>query len=185
MSLIHELRTEARSRGQPGPLVIGLSKTGKVVEHAAAIDHVLQSADGGQTKRSGTWLLPISDQYRYRYIQPAAFGREKNFGSETYYGQTFILRTSAGKVFDLCLAYPFPSKEANSGRPFSELKMDLAAYDDDLDRAISLVELMQMDLYENALIAVHLAHKYSSIAHSPGGRSLDQFVRQVIRPRQQ
>jgi hypothetical protein len=185
MSLIHELKTDARSRGQPGPLVIGLSKTGKIVEHASAIDQVLQSADGGQTKRHGTWLLPISDHYRYRYIQPAALGREKNFGSETYYGQSFILRTSVGKVFDVCLAYPFSSKEVDGrGRPFSELKMDLTAYGDDIARAVSLIELMQMDLYENALIAIHLAHKYASIAHSPGGRSLDQFVRQVIRPNQ-
>jgi hypothetical protein len=164
-------------------LVVGLSKTGKVVEHAQAIEHVLQSADRGQTKRPGTWLLPVSDEYRYRYIQPAAVARDKNFGSETYYGQTFLLRTAAGKVFDTCIAYPFPSKEAIGGRPFGQAKMDLSAYGDDIARAVSLIELMQMDLYENSLIAVHLAHKYSSIAHSPGGRSLDHFVRQVIRPR--
>jgi hypothetical protein len=183
MSLIDDLRRDARERNQPGPLVVGLSKTGKVTEHAQAIDHILQSADGGVTRRDGTWLLPVSDEYRYRYIQPAVAARDKNFGSETYYGQTFILRTTSGKVFDLCLAYPFPSKEAVGGRPFREAKMDLTAYGESLDRAVSLVELMQMDLYENSLIAVHLAHKYSSIAHSPGGRSLDNFVRQVVRPR--
>lgn len=182
MSLIHDLRSESNRRNKPGPLVVGLCKTGKVVEHANAIEHILQSSDGGQTRREGTWLLPVSDEYRYKYIQPAAVARDKNFGSETYYGQTFILRTALGKIFDLCLAYPFANKEAVEGRPFREAKMDLAAYGDTIDRAISLIELMQMDLFENSLIAVHLAHKYSSIAHSPGGRSLDQFVRQVVRP---
>lgn len=46
---------------------------------------------------------------------------------------------------------------------------------------VSLIEMMQTDLFTNALIPVHLAHRYASIAHSPGGRSLDAFVREALR----
>ncbi len=58
--------------------------------------------------------------------------------------------------------------------------MDLKYYGDDLSRMLSLVEMMQTDLFENALIPVHLAHRYASIAHSPAGRSLDAFVREAL-----
>ena len=47
------------AHGMPGPLVVGISKTGKVVEHASIIDHMLQLQEDGQTKRTGTWLLPV------------------------------------------------------------------------------------------------------------------------------
>ena len=183
MQLLDEIRRDCRRHGMPGPLVIGLSKTGKIVEHASLIDHVLQSADGGKTRREGTWVLPVEDDYRYRLIQPAVSSRSSNHGDDTYYGQCFIVRTSEGKVFDMCLAYPFASKETVDGVAFQNRKAKPEHYGDDLARAASLVEMMQTDLFENALIAVHLAHKYSSIAHSPAGRSLDHFVRQVVRKR--
>jgi len=183
MHLLDEVRRDCRRHGMPGPLVIGVSKTGKVVEHATLIDHVLQREDYGQTRRVGTWLLPIEDDYRYQLIQPAASSRLSNHGDDTYYGQSFIVRTSEGKVFDMCLAYPFPNKDTIDGVAFQQRKAVIAHYGDDIARAVSLIELMQTDLFDNALIAVHLAHKYSSIAHSPAGRSLDHFVRQVVRRR--
>ena len=126
----------------------------------------------------------MDDDYRYNLIQPALRSKSDNFGDEAYYGQTFIVRTAQGKVFDLCLAYPFANKLPVDGIPFRERKVVCDHYGDDLARAVSLIEMMQTDLFDDALIAVHLAHKYASIAHSPAGRSLDQFVREVIQRRQ-
>ena len=172
MALLDEIRVDCRRNGMPGPLVIGVSKTGKVVEHATLVDHLLQSNDGGQTRRKGTWLLPIEDDYRYEVIEPAARSCASNFGDDTYYGQSFILRTGEGKVFDMCLAYPFPTKAIVGGVAFQQRKIELSNYGDDLARAVSLVEMMQTDLFDDALIAVHLAHKYSllpiprPVAHS-------------------
>ena len=104
-----------------------------------------------------------------------------NFGKDTYYGQTFIVRTSKSKIFDVTLAYPFERKTDIDGKPFRDAKVDLKYYGDDLDRMLSLIEMMQTDLFQNALIPVHLAHRYASIAHSPAGRSLDAFVREALR----
>lgn len=183
MSVLHDIRTAAQARGKPGPLVVGLSKTGKIVEHAKLIERYLQYSDDGVTPRAGTWILPVDDTYRQGFVQPSSLPRGRNFGDDTYYGQNFILRTSQAKVFDVCIAYPFANKNQSDGREFSEMKVDLSMYGDAIDRAISLIEMMQMDLYENSMIAVHLAHRYASIAHSPSGRSLDQFVREIIRPK--
>lgn len=183
MSVLHDIRVSAQSRGQPGPLVIGLSKTGKIVEHAVLIERYLRFMDDGVTPRAGTWILPVDDDYRQSFVQPSGLPSGRNFGDDTYYGQNFIVRTSTGKTFDACVAYPFPNKNKVEGRDFRELKVDIEAYGDLIGRAVSLIEMMQMDLYDNSMIAVHLAHKYASIAHSPSGRSLDQFVREIIKPR--
>jgi hypothetical protein len=179
MSLLHEVRTECRQKGMSGPLVLGVCKTGKVVEHARLIERILHF-EADDTPRKGTFLLPIGDDYRYSLVQPADTEHSENFGKDTYYGQTFIVRTSKGKVFDVTLAYPFERKTDVNGKAFRDAKVDLVNYGDDLNRMLSLVEMMQTDLFENALIPVHLAHRYASIAHSPAGRSLDAFVREAL-----
>ncbi|MBJ6124817.1 hypothetical protein [Microvirga splendida] len=180
MSLLDEVRTDCRSKGLNGPLVIGVSKTGKVVEHATMIERILQCNPDG-TEREGTFLLPIDDDYRYSIIEANVTNNPNNFGDETYYGQTFIVRTSRGKIFDVTLAYPFARKADVDGVAFREAKMDLKHYGADLSRMISLIEMMQTDLFANALIPIHLAHRYASIAHAPGGRSLDAFVRDALK----
>lgn len=181
MSLLDEVRKDCRSRGMSGPLVIGVSKTGKIVEHASLIQRLLHFTEDDRP-RQGTWLLPIDDSYRYSLIEPNLTSHPDNFGKDTYYGQSFIVRTSRGKVFDVTLAYPFARKEERiDGVPFRDAKMDLTHYGDDVDRMVSLVEMMQTDLFTNALIPIHLAHRYASIAHSPGGRSLDAFVREALK----
>lgn len=179
LSLLHEVRNDCRSRGMRGPLVIGVSKTGKVMEHANLIREILDYNEDG-TKREGAVFLPIDDDYRKTFIEPNRVSTTDNFGDETYYGQHFIVRTARGKVFDVTLAYPFASKEPVDGKPFREEKVNLQHYGDDISQMLSLIEMMQTDLYSDALIPVHLAHRYASIAHSPGGRSLDKFVRDAL-----
>jgi hypothetical protein len=179
MSLLHEVRADCRQIGMPGPLVIGVCKTGKVVEHAHQIERILQYQPDDKP-RAGTFLLPVDDEYRYSLIQPSETDHSDNFGKDTYYGQTFIVRTSKAKIFDITLAYPFERKTDVEGQPFREAKVNLTHYKGDLDRMLSLVEMMQTDLFQNALIPIHLAHRYASIAHSPAGRSLDAFVREAL-----
>ncbi len=81
MALVHEVKADCRRRGLPGPLVIGISKTGKIVEHAQLIGHVLAR----RSKR--TLILPVDDAYRYQMIEPATFQKTGNFSDETYYGE--------------------------------------------------------------------------------------------------
>jgi hypothetical protein len=65
------------------------------------------------------------------------------------------VRTSKAKVFDITLAYPFERKTDIEGQPFREAKVNLKHYAGDLDRMLSLVEMMQTDLFQNALIPIH------------------------------
>lgn len=179
LSLLAEVREDCRKRGARGPVVLGVSKTGKVVEHANLIRDIINFEEDG-TQRKNAMLLPIDDGYRKRFVEPNIISDSANFGDETYYGQHFLVRTRRGKVFDVTLAYPFSSKEAVAGRPFSEAKVDLRHYGDDIAQMLSVIDMMQTDLFADALIPVHLAHRYASIAHSPGGKSLDKFVREAL-----
>ncbi|MDX3927850.1 MAG: hypothetical protein QHC90_18820 [Shinella sp.] len=183
MSLLHDIRKKCRDRDMRGPVVMGISKTGKVVEHAQLIENLV-SRDADNNAAGGTFVLPVSDDYRTAFIEPDKMETGKNFGDETYYGQTFIVRTSRNKLFDVTLAYPFSNKSSVNGVPFRDAKVDLANYGDDISHMVSIIEMMQTDLFQNALIPVHLAHRYASIAHSPGGKSLDRFIREVLASKQ-
>ncbi|MBW0159695.1 hypothetical protein [Sedimentimonas flavescens] len=169
MKMIHRVRS--RARGVP-PLVIGVAKTGRVVEHGKLIQPLLME----RFPRGRTVLLPISDAYRYRYIDFGAKNPESNFGNDTHYGQAFIVRSANDRIFELNIAYPFPTKSGD----FQAMKIDLAAYGIDIGRAIGVLELFETELYEDANIVQHLAHRCASISHRPAGRTLDMFVRSII-----
>jgi len=50
----------------------------------------------------------VTDEFREQYIGSA---KSKNgFGSESYYGQDFYVKTHSGKLFVLSLPYPFQAK---------------------------------------------------------------------------
>lgn len=169
MKLIHEVR--AKVGGIP-PIVMGVTKTGRVVDHGKLIQPFLRE----RFDKGRTLLLPISDEYRYNYIDLGAKNPESNFGADTHYGQAFLVRSSADKIFELNVAYPFAEK----GEGFQNRKVDLSEYGDTIYRALGVLEMFQTELYEDANIAQHLAHRCASIAHRPAGRTLDMFVRQII-----
>ncbi|MEM7515327.1 MAG: hypothetical protein AAF368_00185 [Planctomycetota bacterium] len=169
MKMLHDLRTrrpEAKLR------VVGVAKTGRVVEHGHELAEILQ----GERYRDCCLVLPISDEYRYRYIDYGAKDPSKNHGAETYYGQPFLVRGTNGAIYELHVAYPF----ARKGAGFQQAKMDLDHYEGVMMEAISLLELFGTPLWENANIVQHLAHKTASIAERPAGRTLDAFIRSVL-----
>lgn len=171
MKMLHELRV-----ARPGAKlrVLGVAKTGRVVEHGHELAEILQD----ERYRERCLVLPISDAYRYRYIDYGAKDPAKNHGAETYYGQPFLVRSTNGAIYELHVAYPFERKASG----FQQAKMDLDRYDPILMEAISQLELFGTPLWENANIVQHLAHKTASIAERPAGRTLDAFIRSVLTP---
>ncbi|WP_128254780.1 hypothetical protein [Falsirhodobacter deserti] len=169
MKMINDVRS--RVVGLP-PLVMGVTKSGRVVEHGKLIQPLLLE----HFPRGRTVLIPVSDEYRYRYIDFGAKNPEKNFGNDTYYGQSFLVRSVSDRIFELNIAYPFAEK----GAGFQDRKVDLSAYGADIGRAIGVVELFETELYADANIVQHLAHRCASISHRPAGRTLDMFVRSII-----
>lgn len=165
--LIFRVNERLALMGLQPMLVLGLQKTGGVMDHALLLERFLPD---------GVFRV-IDDDYRNQYItggdSPAA-----NFGNETYYGQDFLFKTERGRIFNFAIPYPFPDKShGGGGRAFSAAKVDLARYGALIARACDLIRHFEMDLYDNALVPVALAHRHASISLVPGGKVLDLLVR--------
>lgn len=166
-ALIYRVNTRLAEMGLQPMLVLGLQKTGGVMDHALLLERFLP--DGV--------LRVIDDDYRNVYItggdSPAA-----NFGNETYYGQDFLFKTEAGRIFNFAIPYPFQDKTfGGGGRAFAKAKVELARYGTLIERACDLIRHFEMDLYDNSLVPVALAHRHASISLVPGGKVLDLLVR--------
>ena len=140
------------------PLIIGLQKGGYLVEYMQLLNRYIPN----------NRLFSITDDFRYNYlgIERSANG----FGSETYYGHDFAVKTRSGKLFIFGLPYPFVSKRASNN--FREEKANIDRYEE-LSRALSLITQVETDLYRDAVVPIALAHRYTAISLRPGGRVLD------------
>ncbi len=158
---LFEINTQLSSIAQPPLVIIGLQKTGQVVDHVNLVERFLPK----------NRIFAITDEYRYQYILPSRDPAQNGFGYETYYGQDFIYKTSTGRVFVFALPYPFGTKDETIV-DFQKAKTELGRYPQ-LARALALVTEFESDLYENAVVPIALAHRYTAISLSPGGRVLD------------
>lgn len=169
--LIHRINTELSRRGLRNMLILGLQKTGGLMDHAKLIERHI---------RAGT-LRVIDDQYRNDYItgadSPAA-----NFGNETYYGQDFLFKTERGRIFNFAIPYPFANKAfEGGGQAFAKAKVELGRYGHLIRQACDLIRHFEMDLYDSAIVPVALAHRHASISLVPGGKVLDLMVRGALK----
>jgi hypothetical protein len=169
MRYIHEVNHQLQSTGYSPMLVIGLQKTGQVIDHCSVIDRYIP------TNR----IFAIQDDYRYTYIIPGRDPSESGFGSETYYGQDFIFKTLSGRIFVFALPFPFSSK-SEVGTDFSKAKVDLGNYPE-LPTALALIKHFELDLYENSVVPIALAHRYTAISLKPGGRVLDLLTKKALK----
>jgi hypothetical protein len=155
MAVLFDAQAQLQARGLPAFVVIGLQKTGQVVEHAMSLDRVLPPGR----------FAPLSDDYRGTYIAQRPEGWEKTFGHETYYGQDFIFKTDTGQIFVFALPYPMRSKEPLNH--FRTAKAEAQRYGE-LEKALHLIRHFELDLYQNSVIPIALAHRHASISLVPG-----------------
>lgn len=153
----------------PGVIMIGLQKTGQVADYVALVDRYI----------APNRIFAITDDYRFRYIRAGGDKLGFGFGDETYYGQDFIYKTPSGRVFICALPYPFDSKRIPTEGDFIQAKTEIARYKQ-LPRALSLINEFECDLYENAVVPIALAHRYTAISLAPGGQVLDLLSKHAI-----
>jgi hypothetical protein len=169
MIFLQEINSKLIRKNQQPMLVIGLQKTGQVVDHINLINRFIPN----------NRLFAIDDDYRYKYILSGREPSSSGFGSETYYGQDFIYKTSSGRTFVFSLPYPYDSKD-NRGIHFPSEKIKWENYPQ-LAQAIQLISHLESDLYKNAVIPIALAHRYTAISLQPGGQVLDLITRRSLR----
>lgn len=165
MSLINDANLKMATLGYEPLLIVGLQKTGSVMDHARLLEKFLPNGV----------IKIIDDSYRQTYIT-GTDTVSTNFGNETYYGQDFLFKTERGRIFNFALPYPFPDKGANGG-DFATRKVIGSNYGTLIKRACDLIRYFELDLYDNAIVPVALAHRHASISLVPGGKVLDLIAR--------
>ena len=170
MIFLQEVNRKLAKHYQLPLTVIGLQKTGQVVDHVNLIDRYIPN----------NRLLAIDDDYRYKFILSGREASGNGFGFETYYGQDFIFKTQSGRTFVFALPYPYASKDT-SGVNFIKEKIKFANYPQ-LPQALRLISYLESDLFENAVVPIALAHRFTAISFVPGGRVLDLLTRNALKP---
>lgn len=164
MSFYESVREEMRRRNLPPPVIIGIQKTGQVVDHAESLKRFLPVGA----------CRAVDDDYRREHVQDVS---SPNFGDETYYGQDFIYRSPKGGVFVFALPYPFKDKSNRS--EFVVAKAQRSMYSE-FSRALAILNAFESDLYANSMVPVLLAHRHASISLVPGGKILDLVTRTAL-----
>ncbi len=162
LKLIYKANMKLAELGLQPLLIMGLQKTGVVMDHAHLLERFLP--DGV--------IRVIDDTYRHTYITGSDKATE-DFGYESYYGQDFLFKTERGRIFNFALPYPFESKGVGGRSEFSRQKVELQRYGSLIERACDLIRHFELDLYDNAIVPVALAHRHASISLVPGGKVLD------------
>jgi hypothetical protein len=169
MIFLQEVKKKLAKFNQPPLTIIGLQKTGQVVDHVNLISKFIPN----------NRLLAIDDEYRYKYILSGRDPSQNGFGFETYYGQDFIFKTPSGRTFVFAIPYPYASKDA-MGVDFVREKIKFENYPQ-LHQALKLITHLESDLFENAVVPIALAHRYTAISFQPGGRVLDLLTRNALK----
>jgi len=159
MEYLNEINTIMKSYGKSNIMILGLLKTGDVCDYFQLISKYIP--DGV--------IYCLQDDLRYKYINYNDNPPEI-FGAETYYGQDFLYKTQSGRNFVFTVPYPF--KDKHNKREFKNNKSELVNYKN-IWAYTKLIQDFECDLYQNAVVPIALAHKYTAISLEPGSKVLD------------
>ena len=154
MKFLHDINFEMQKHNKSPLMILGLQKSGLVYDYLQLVSRSLPN----------NVICCLEDDLRNKYIS-----FDRNFGSETYYGQDFLFKTKSGRTFVFNVPYPFRDKAKTT---FKAEKSKIANYSN-IGAYTKIIEDFEYDLYENAVIPIALAHKYTAISLEPGGKVLD------------
>ncbi|MDT0308048.1 hypothetical protein RM780_13895 [Streptomyces sp. DSM 44917] len=152
--------------------VVGLEKSGSFVEHAAHIEKSLDKALAeAMAEDDGVGIvLPLSNEYIYKYVVPGAPGGTITYGQNTYWGGKMIFKAKDGSIYVATVPTLGGHKSTPSFADYVNLTNVLAA-----------VSELRCSMYDNALIPVALANRLVSLSEVPSSRILESFARASIR----
>ncbi|MDT0634113.1 hypothetical protein [Spectribacter hydrogenoxidans] len=187
MRVISNIYERAETAQVPPPVIFGVQKSGAVLEFAQSLDRVPRETSSGESgpevaaeQRAGAipngTVLSVTDDIRFTYITPKSEANRSIHGYDTYYGQDLIVKTHAGRLFVVNVAYPFGSKGTDA---FKHRRFDLEAYPG-LGRSLGVLEAVESGLYGNSTVPQMLAHRFSSISRVPGGKILDILAQRHV-----
>ena len=144
-SYLGDLATHCQQHNyQAAPLVVGVEKSGRFVEHAQLISHLIPHGH----------VMSLSTAYINRMT-----GRppQHQYGTDEFYGRRFIYRTTSGNP----LVITVPPRPGVT--PYGDTAGEDVVNYPTLRPICEVLDRVQTRLYENAVIPVALAHSAASL----------------------
>lgn len=167
LKYLYDINQELTSSDRAPIMVLGILKNGAVCDYFKLI---------GDSIPEGM-LFCLSDDFRNQYITFDRDPSSTTFGSETYYGQDFLLKTKNAKLFVFNVLLPFPNKHDKEA--FKIEKSKITNYRN-IGTCVRLIEEFECDLHSNSIVPVTLAQKYAAISLKPGGKILDILSQNIL-----
>jgi NurA domain. len=142
--------------------VVGLEKSGAFVEHASVMDSHI---------REGS-VLPLTNDYIYRYIVPGDPNSPDPYGKNTYWGSKLIFKAKDGNTYVATI----PTKGGFTPTPRLTDYLNVTS-------VLHAVAELRCSMYDNALIPVALANRLISLSEVPSSRILETFARDRMKSR--
>lgn len=157
-----EFARQCAANNRPAaPLVVGVEKSGRFVEHAQLISHLIEPGHA----------MLLTTEYINRITgRPAT----NPYGSDEFYGRRFIYRTRTGGIIVLTIP-PEPGVT-----PYGDPNGELWSSYPTLRPVCEVLDNVQTRLYENAVIPVALAHSAASLPLGVGQSVLRALVQQSL-----
>lgn len=160
-SYIARLQTQYNETGKHLPLLVGIEKTGAMVDHAELISEHIPPGS----------IVPLSTEYINRII---ARPLHNNYGVDEFYGRRFIYKTTANDT--LVITLPPMGEYA----PYGGVGLEHPTHYPTLGRICVTLDAIRTRLYDNALIPLALAHSAASLPLGVGESVLKYFAQKGL-----
>lgn len=144
----------------------GILKSGRLKDHFYLLEKKINLSKNS--------FLLVDDNYRFSYIQKAP-KVNKYFGQEVLYGQDFLFYSKNKKRFVISILYPVEEKSKN----ITDVIFNYENYPT-LEIIFNLINEIEVDLYEDSILPLALAHKYAAISLNPGNDILEKFIKKSL-----
>ncbi|WP_328554319.1 hypothetical protein [Streptomyces sp. NBC_00358] len=156
-----QLCAALETRNIAPPLLVGIEKSGRFVDHARAIQSHIPNGH----------VMMLDTPYVNQYVVNQEL--DHYYGRDEFYGRRFIYKTSTGEVLVVTVPrvpggrpYEKPQRDGNGG--FIPVPSEQYASYPTLRATLEVLDRMQTRLYPNAVIPIALAHSASSLPLGTG-----------------
>ncbi|QUW91919.1 hypothetical protein [Streptomyces sp. V17-9] len=155
------------------PLLVGIEKTGRFVDHARVIQRHIPNGH----------VMMLDTPYVNRYITNKK--PEHHYGKDEFYGRRFIYKTTTGEMLVVTVprvpgGNPYEKPVKGNDGEFIRLPSEVYASYPTLKVTLETLDLMQTQLYPNAVIPVALAHSASSLPLGTGRSVLTLLAQKTL-----
>jgi hypothetical protein len=165
-SYLSDVAQKCESLGFPGPLMVGIEKSGAFVEHANLIYQMIEPGS----------VMMLTNGYINKVLGKA---ETHYYGIDEFYGRRFIYRTTAGEPLVISVL-PKPGIA-----PYERGDDGLARVENwesypTLSMICAVLDSLRTRMYKNAVIPVALAHSAAALPLGVGRSVLTMMAQQNV-----